>query len=434
MIALFEVAAGLLILSGATVVGIAGLGLVRLPDPFMRMHAATKAGVVGSGLIMLGAALAIGSVGALITGVLGVVFLLATSPIASHALGRSAYISGAPIASATVADALAGVLPRDVFDITPGRALRRRLASPNRETPTPSGGFAMSAIELRRTETPGHAAAPLALRSLTVWLAGGPAQPAATAVAFDLAAATGARVTGLSAIDPAAASLRGAVPLGGLAWSKWAGDQRLNRMRERAARALAEFQATSSEATVDTRVRHEEKELRELTRVAAGTDLVVVPADIDPAGEPARFNDELAARLAAASLSPVLRVSRRPFAVRRIAVVVSDTPACPRIAAALVRTGLWPDVPLFLVRVGAQREHVAALAEEQANLLRDHGRRVERIIDVALDAERGEMEELLQGFDAVAIGACSNRQGWFGAVREDFHEVVVTRTALVLLP
>lgn len=434
MIPLSEVAAGVLILSGATVIGIAGLGLVRLPDPFMRMHAATKAGVVGSGLIMLGAAVSIGSVGALITGLLGVAFLLATSPIASHALGRSAYISGAPIASATVADALAGVLPRDVFDITPGRALRRRATSTIQNKPSPSGGSAMSAIELRRTETPGYAAAPLTLRSLTVWLTGGPAQPAATAVAFDLASSSAARVTGLSAIDPSTASLRGAVPLGGLAWAKWAGDQRLNRMRERAARALSEFQASASEATVETRVRHEEKSLHELTRLAAGTDLVVVPADVDPAGEPARFNDELAAKLAAASLSPVLRVSRRPLAVRRIAVVVSDTAGCPRIAGALLRTGLWPDVPVFVVKVGGNRDHVATLAEEQANLLRDHGRRVERVVDVALDAERGEIEELLQGFDAVAMGACSNRQGWFGAVREDFHEIALSRAALVLLP
>ncbi len=90
MSAAIDILAGLAILAGSFVVGTASLGLLRLRDPFLRMHAATKAGVVGSGLIVIGAALAIGGAAALVLGVLCVVFLLVTSPIASHALGRAA--------------------------------------------------------------------------------------------------------------------------------------------------------------------------------------------------------------------------------------------------------------------------------------------------------------------------------------------------------
>lgn len=140
MSAFLEIWAGIAILAGAIVVGIAALGLIRLRDPFMRMHAATKAGVVGSGCLVYGAAWALGGGGvaldALIIGTLCVVFLLVTSPIASHALGRAAYVSGAPIASATVADALRGHLPA-ICSTSPRNARRASAARPHQRQPEP---------------------------------------------------------------------------------------------------------------------------------------------------------------------------------------------------------------------------------------------------------------------------------------------------------
>ena len=89
---------------------VATLGVLRFPDPFQRMHAATKAGTLGAGLVLAGAAVAKGSLDATVIAVLTIVFLIATMPVAGHLLGRAAYISGARLRSR--ADALAGVLPR----------------------------------------------------------------------------------------------------------------------------------------------------------------------------------------------------------------------------------------------------------------------------------------------------------------------------------
>jgi monovalent cation/proton antiporter MnhG/PhaG subunit len=89
---------------------VATLGVLRFKDPFQRMHAATKAGTLGAGLVLLGAALAKGSFDATLVALLTIVFLIATMPVAGHLLGRAAYISGAPLRSRS--DALAGVLPR----------------------------------------------------------------------------------------------------------------------------------------------------------------------------------------------------------------------------------------------------------------------------------------------------------------------------------
>ncbi|MBU2089677.1 MAG: monovalent cation/H(+) antiporter subunit G, partial [Alphaproteobacteria bacterium] len=119
MALLLDAFAAALILVGGVIMSIAALGILRLPDVFMRMHAATKAGVVGSGLILLGAGFALESVPSVLTAMAGVLLLLATTPIASHALGRSAYLSGMPMSDALVSDALVGVYDRKSFDLAP---------------------------------------------------------------------------------------------------------------------------------------------------------------------------------------------------------------------------------------------------------------------------------------------------------------------------
>jgi monovalent cation/proton antiporter MnhG/PhaG subunit len=435
MSALLDILAGAMILTGASIVGLAGIGLMRLPDPFMRMHAATKAGVVGSGLVLVGVALSFGSVGAFLTGALGLLFLLGTSPIASHALGRAAYTSGAPVAPATIADALAGVLPRNVFDISPGRVTRRRDAAGWSSVPlSATGGHAMSAIELRDHQAPSGRAAAMRLRAVTCWLVGGEAQGEASAVALDLASGAGARLTGLSAFDAGAADHRGAAPIGGHAWAKWLGDQRRTRMRERAAKSIAEFESLCTHATVTATTRHEERDFAALVAVAAGADLLVVPAGVDRIGEPARFGDEVAAELSAARLAPVLRVRRKPLRVRRVALIVSSGPSCGGLAHALLRSGLWRDATFMVIPVGAHRPRVAALAEEQAALLEEHGLKVQRAEPIELDADLATIEDRLRTVDAAVMGGLTNRQGWFGAVREDVHEEASLQVPLVLLP
>src|SRR5690606_14570701 len=108
--------AGLFLLAGAAVSLLAAIGVLRLPDFFMRMHAATKAGVAGCGLVLIGVALADGSAATWGKVSVALVFLLLTTPVAGHLLGRAAYVSGAPFWHGTAEDALSGVLPRTDFE------------------------------------------------------------------------------------------------------------------------------------------------------------------------------------------------------------------------------------------------------------------------------------------------------------------------------
>lgn len=98
-------------LSGVAFLCIAALGVIKLPDPFQRMHAATKAGTLGAGLVIIGSVIAHGALDATLMGLMTVIFLLLTVPVAGHLLGRAAYVSGARL-TLTGDDALAGVLTR----------------------------------------------------------------------------------------------------------------------------------------------------------------------------------------------------------------------------------------------------------------------------------------------------------------------------------
>jgi len=107
-----ELVASLLLLAGVAFVLIAAIGVFRLPDPFLRMHAATKAGTLGAGLVLLGVAVAFADTGTWVVAALTIVFLLATLPISAHLLGRAAYVSGAKLWKGTARDDLKDVLPR----------------------------------------------------------------------------------------------------------------------------------------------------------------------------------------------------------------------------------------------------------------------------------------------------------------------------------
>jgi multicomponent Na+:H+ antiporter subunit G len=101
----------LLLTAGVAFISIASVGVARLPDVFQRMHAATKAGGIGTSLVVLGV-LVVGGMVRPLTGVLTILFMLLTLSVASQLLARAAYMSGATLEGLDRDDPLAGVLDR----------------------------------------------------------------------------------------------------------------------------------------------------------------------------------------------------------------------------------------------------------------------------------------------------------------------------------
>lgn len=84
-----------LLLGGVALAVLAGLGLVRFPDVFSRMHAATKPATLGIVLVTLGAALRQDQGDDAVKLLLVAAFQFLTAPVAAHMIGRAAYRSGA---------------------------------------------------------------------------------------------------------------------------------------------------------------------------------------------------------------------------------------------------------------------------------------------------------------------------------------------------
>jgi len=86
--------AAALVLLGAVFGLLAAIGIVRLPDLYTRLHAASKAGVVGTGLILIAVALISTDGAVILRAILGIIFLLLSTPIAAHLLARAAHKAG----------------------------------------------------------------------------------------------------------------------------------------------------------------------------------------------------------------------------------------------------------------------------------------------------------------------------------------------------
>lgn len=101
---LLDWASAVLVVAGAALGAIGGLGLVRLPDVFARMHAATKAPTAGLVLVAVAAALQVSDLSDLGFLLLVVLLQFLTAPVGAHLIGRASYDSGGLLGEDTVLD------------------------------------------------------------------------------------------------------------------------------------------------------------------------------------------------------------------------------------------------------------------------------------------------------------------------------------------
>jgi multicomponent Na+:H+ antiporter subunit G len=94
---------------GSALILLAGVGVVRMPDLFTRMHVATKSATLGVGLVMFGVAAYFGDLSVFTRALLVVLFFLLTAPIGAHLIGRAGYIVGVKHWEGTKWDELQGM-------------------------------------------------------------------------------------------------------------------------------------------------------------------------------------------------------------------------------------------------------------------------------------------------------------------------------------
>jgi CPA2 family monovalent cation:H+ antiporter-2 len=103
-----ELLSSALLVIGASFALLAGAGVVRMPDLFTRMQAATKASTLGIGSIVLAVAIHFGELGITTRALTVIIFVFLTAPVAAHMIARAAYFVGVPLWERTIIDELHG--------------------------------------------------------------------------------------------------------------------------------------------------------------------------------------------------------------------------------------------------------------------------------------------------------------------------------------
>jgi multicomponent Na+:H+ antiporter subunit G len=89
-VTLIDIASWILLVAGGLFCIVGGIGLLRMPDVYTRMHAASVTDTLGAGLVLLGLILQAGWTLVMAKLVIIGLLIFFTSPAATHALARAA--------------------------------------------------------------------------------------------------------------------------------------------------------------------------------------------------------------------------------------------------------------------------------------------------------------------------------------------------------
>lgn len=93
---------------GTLFILLAAVGLIRMPDLYLRISVTTKAATLGVGLLLLGTALYFKEISITTRSIAIIFFLFLTAPIGAHLIGRASYFIGLPMWKNSVIDELKG--------------------------------------------------------------------------------------------------------------------------------------------------------------------------------------------------------------------------------------------------------------------------------------------------------------------------------------
>ncbi len=118
MTAITTVLVGILCTVGALAILIAAIGILRMPDFYLRLSVTVKAATLGGGVLLLCAAFYFPEEVSVTTKALAIMFfLILTAPVAAHLIGRTAYFIGTEQWKGTVRDDLAGMYDKETHTL-----------------------------------------------------------------------------------------------------------------------------------------------------------------------------------------------------------------------------------------------------------------------------------------------------------------------------
>lgn len=122
---------------GALFILLAAIGIVRMPDFYLRVSVTTKAATLGIGLILIGAAVYFSEVSVTSRVVAIIFFLLLTAPVGAHMIGRTSYFIGTKLWEKSVMNELKDQYDEETHELYSDDQEKRKS-----QHPTPPGGDA----------------------------------------------------------------------------------------------------------------------------------------------------------------------------------------------------------------------------------------------------------------------------------------------------
>lgn len=118
---MIDILIGLLCTIGAVAILIAAVGILRMPDFYLRLSVTVKAATLGGGLLLLSAAFYFPEEVSVTTKALAIIFFLVlTAPVAAHLIARTAYLIKTGQWGGTVQDDLEGKYDEETHELEGG--------------------------------------------------------------------------------------------------------------------------------------------------------------------------------------------------------------------------------------------------------------------------------------------------------------------------
>lgn len=105
---MIDIIIGTIATFGALFVLFAAIGLVRMPDTYLRISVTTKAATLGVGLVLMSTTVFFSNSDVTSQAFVIILFLFLTAPVSAHLIGRASYFIGVKLWDKSVMDDLQG--------------------------------------------------------------------------------------------------------------------------------------------------------------------------------------------------------------------------------------------------------------------------------------------------------------------------------------
>ncbi len=143
-----------LIIVGTFLMLISAIGIIRLPDFYLRMSAITKAATLGLFLLLIGLAIYFNNFGLSVKSFVIILLVLLTNPVGAHAIARAAYMKDTQLWDGNVVDELKemtdrkNLLEEQLKESPSNKEMMCELAGLYKKLPTAQGGSLERAQEI----------------------------------------------------------------------------------------------------------------------------------------------------------------------------------------------------------------------------------------------------------------------------------------------